>query len=240
RYVRGTGRGKWRDTAARISGPGVAALQYNFAVDWKFMGQPLLCDPVSGIPDGVKDCMRGVTLQMLASGPNDRWGNMTLLFYKAISTARRRIWLQTPYFLPSDGLLKALESVSLAGVDVRVMMPMSADSKILTYASHSYIEECLLAGVKIYLYEAGMLHSKVMIVDDDFSTLGSTNFDFRSMEHNFEENVLLYSAEANEALTRGFEADASECKRLKLADWNRRSRATRALESLCRLLSPIL
>ena len=117
---------------------------------------------------------------------------------------------------------------------------MSADSKILTYASHSYIEECLLAGVKIYLYEAGMLHSKVMIVDDDFSTLGSTNFDFRSMEHNFEENVLLYSAEANEALTRGFEADASECKRLKLADWNRRSRATRALESLCRLLSPIL
>ncbi len=240
RYVRGIGRGKWRDTAARISGPGVAALQYNFAVDWKFMGQPLLCDPVSGIPDGVKDCIRGVTLQMLASGPNDRWGNMTLLFYKAISTARRRIWLQTPYFLPSDGLLKALESVSLAGVDVRVMMPMSADSKILTYASHSYIEECLLAGVKIYLYEAGMLHSKVMIVDDDFSTLGSTNFDFRSMEHNFEENVLLYSAEANEALTRGFEADASECKRLKLADWNRRSRATRTLESLCRLLSPIL
>lgn len=241
RYVSGGSSGKWRDSAARVSGPCVAALQYHFAVDWKFMGHDLLCDPIGGcclrlLPDTVSD----VTLQVLASGPNDRWGNMTLLFYKAISTARRRVWLQTPYFLPSDGLMKALESAALAGVDVRVMMPRRSDSRVLTYASHSYIEECLLAGIKVYLYDAGMLHAKVLIVDDDFSTLGSTNFDFRSLEHNFEENLVMYSREINSRLAASFEEDSRDCSRLKLSEWNRRPRSHRTQESLYRLLSPIL
>lgn len=240
RYMGSFDGGKWRDTAARITGPCVGALQYHFAVDWKFMGHDLLCDPVAGWSkdDGAE--VSDATLQVLASGPNDRWGNMTLLFYKAISTARRRVWLQTPYFLPSDGLMKALESAALAGVDVRVMMPRRSDSRILTYASHSYVEECLLAGVKVYLYDAGMLHAKVLIVDNDFSTLGSTNFDFRSLEHNFEENLVMYSNEANRILAQGFEEDSKDCSKLKIAEWNRRDRRRKVQESIYRLLSPIL
>ncbi|MDE5672506.1 MAG: cardiolipin synthase, partial [Duncaniella sp.] len=205
-----------------------------------FMGHELLCDPIGAVTDVLREGVSNVTMQVLASGPNDRWGNMTLLFYKAISSARRRVWLQTPYFLPSEGLLKALESAALAGVDVRVMIPMRSDSRVLTYASHSYVEECLLAGVKVYLYDAGMLHAKVLIVDDDFSTLGSTNFDFRSLEHNFEENLVMYSPETNRILTKNFEEDSKECVRLKLAEWNRRDRKRKFQESLCRLLSPIL
>lgn len=241
RYVTGGSLGKWRDAAARIMGPCVSALQYHFAVDWKFMGHDLLCDPVKAcaVGEGEAD-VSDATLQVLASGPNDRWGNMTLLFYKAISTARRRVWLQTPYFLPSEGLMKALESAALAGVDVRVMMPRRSDSRILTYSSHSYVEECLLAGIKVYLYDAGMLHSKVLIVDDDFSTLGSTNFDFRSLEHNFEENLVMYAPGANSHLARCFETDMAESTRLRLADWNRRERSRRVQESVYRLLSPIL
>ena len=240
RYMGSFDGGKWRDTAARITGPCVGALQYHFAVDWKFMGHDLLCDPVArwSKDDGAE--VSDATLQVLASGPNDRWGNMTLLFYKAISTARRRVWLQTPYFLPSDGLMKALESAALAGVDVRVMMPRRSDSRILTYASHSYVEECLLAGVKVYLYDAGMLHAKVLIVDNDFSTLGSTNFDFRSLEHNFEENLVMYSNEANRILAQGFEEDSKDCSKLKIAEWNRRDRRRKVQESIYRLLSPIL
>ena len=240
RYVTGGGFGKWRDSVARISGPCVAALQYHFAVDWKFMGHDLLCDPVGGEVRGIGGEVSNVTLQVLASGPNDRWGNMLLLFYKAISTARRRVWLQTPYFLPSEALMKALESAALAGVDVRVMMPRRSDSRILTYASHSYVEECLVAGIKVYFYDAGMLHAKVLIVDDDFSTLGSTNFDFRSLEHNFEENLLMYSPETNAILARSFENDAKESTRLKISDWNRRERKRKIQESVYRLLSPIL
>lgn len=240
RYMGSFDGGKWRDTAARITGPCVGALQYHFAVDWKFMGQDLLCDPVAGCGVDTHAHVADTTLQVLASGPNDRWGNMTLLFYKAISTARHRVWLQTPYFLPSEGLMKALESAALAGVDVRVMMPRHSDSRILTYASHSYVEECLLAGVKVYLYEAGMLHAKVLIVDSDFSTLGSTNFDFRSLEHNFEENLVMYSQGANRILAQGFEEDAKDCMRLKLSEWNRRDRRRKVQESIYRLLSPIL
>ncbi|WP_301746972.1 phospholipase D-like domain-containing protein, partial [uncultured Duncaniella sp.] len=86
----------------------------------------------------------------------------------------------------------------------------------------------------------GMLHAKVLIVDDDFSTLGSTNFDFRSLEHNFEENLVMYAPEANRVLARSFEADAAESTRLRLADWNRRERSRRVQESVYRLLSPIL
>ncbi|MCM1354932.1 MAG: cardiolipin synthase [Staphylococcus sp.] len=240
RYVSGIGGAKWRDTAARVTGPCVAALQYHFAVDWKFMGHDLLCDSVGGRSPRLGDIVAGVPIQVLASGPNDRWGNMTLLFYKAISTAKKRVWLQTPYFLPSEGLMKSLESAALAGVDVRVMIPSHSDSSVLTYASHSYIEECLLAGIKVYLYKAGMLHAKVLIVDDDFSTLGSTNFDFRSLEHNFEENLVMYSPEINSRLMHSFIEDAQECVKLKLTDWNKRNRRRRAKESLCRILSPIL
>ncbi|MDE6860815.1 MAG: cardiolipin synthase [Duncaniella sp.] len=240
RYITGKPFGKWRDTAVRITGPAVAGLQYNFAVDWKFMGHALLCDDVSSTPSPVPGSIGNVMVQLITSGPTNRWGNMLLIFLKAISTAKRRVFLQTPYFLPSDGLLKALESAALSGVDVRVMLPRRSDSWILTYASRSYVEECLLAGIKIYLYEAGMLHGKVLVVDDDFASTGSTNFDFRSFEHNFEENVVTYSEEVNTELAGQFMEDTKECTRLKLAEWNRRPRRDKAKESIFRLLSPIL
>lgn len=240
RYINGRPFKKWRDTAARITGPAVAGLQYNFAVDWKFMGQLLLCDEVSSVAQGRGGAIANVPVQLVTSGPTNRWGNMALLFFKAISNAKRRVLIQTPYFLPSEGLLKALESAALSGVDVRVMLPRQADSTLLTYASQSYVEECLLAGIKIYLYEAGMLHGKVLVVDDDFATLGSTNFDFRSFEHNFEENIVMYSSEAARSLADQFFEDAKECVRVKIGEWNRRPRFDKVRESIYRLLSPIL
>lgn len=240
RYITGKPFAKWRDTAVRITGPAVAGIQYNFAVDWKFMGHALLCDDVNSRPVPLPGSINDVMVQLITSGPTNRWGNMLLIFLKAISTAKRRIFLQTPYFLPSDGLLKALESAALSGVDVRVMLPRRSDSWILTYASRSYVEECLLAGIKIYLYEAGMLHGKVLLVDDVFASTGSTNFDFRSFEHNFEENVVTYSEEVNAALAAQFMEDSNECTRLKLAEWNRRPKSDKAKESIFRLLSPIL
>lgn len=111
---------------------------------------------------------------------------------------------------------------------------------MLRYSSFSYIEECLQAGIKIYLYEAGMLHSKVLIVDDEFSTMGSTNFDFRSFEHNFEGNALLYSKRINAELKHIFQTDLRDSKRVSLPSWHRRPFFQKLLESLLRLLSPIL
>lgn len=242
RYIDGGPFGCWRDMAVRITGPGVLALQRNFAIDWKFMGHDLIIDEsAKPYPLAQRDrSIPDVLVQIISSGPTNRWGNTHMLFIKAISGAKKRIYIQTPYFLPSEGLLTALQCTALSGVDVRVMLPRKSDSAVLTHASTSYVEECLLAGIKVYFYDAGMLHGKVLLVDDDFVTLGSTNFDYRSFEHNFEENIVMYSSEVNAEIAELFKKDQEDCTLIKLSEWNRRRRIRKARESLCRLLSPIL
>ncbi len=227
---------KWRDTHVRVTGPVVAALQYSFAVDWHFMGQPLITEIATMAPPFPGN----IGAQLLTSGPTSQWSNIAFMFHKAIANARRRIYIQTPYFLPTDALLKDLITAALAHVDVRIMVPRKSDSLLLDLASSSYVTECLRAGVKIYLYEAGMLHSKMILIDDEFVTIGSTNFDFRSFEHNFEGNLFFYSRELNERVLEIYKQDLSECTRIQPAQWRHRPIARRALESVVRLLSPIL
>ncbi len=246
RYIDG-GRFKgWRDTAVRVTGSAVAGLQYNFAVDWKFMGHELLVDeqahPAASTPivSEANDTIRDVTVQLVTSGPIDRWGNASMLFMRAISQAKKRVYIQTPYFLPSDGLITALQCASLSGVDVRIMIPRESDSSLLTHASFSYVEECLLAGIKIMLYNGGMLHAKTLLVDDDFATIGSVNFDFRSFEHNFEENIVMYSKDVNSFLANRFAEDSELCTRPRITEWAKRPRPMKIKQALARLLSPIL
>lgn len=226
----------WRDLHARITGPAVRSLHYSFAVDWNFMGHPLL------IPDEVPHRENGIPMgaQTVTSGPMNQWNNVAHTFLKAIAVARRNIYIQTPYFLPTESLLKALQTAALSGVDVRIMIPNRSDSMLLVHASRSYISECLRAGIKFYFYNPGMLHSKLLIVDDEFSSMGSTNFDFRSFEHNFEANLMIYSAEANAALTEIFLADQRHSTRVVASEWRRRKWIHRVIESVVRLLSPIL
>ena len=152
----------------------------------------------------------------------------------------RRIYIQTPYFLPTDSLLKALITAALARVDVRVMLPARSDSFLLDFASASYISQCLGAGVKFYFYRAGMLHTKCIIIDDELTTVGSTNFDFRSFEHNFEANLFIYSKQFNEQMLSVFRADLADSERVVAARWRKRSIVRRAIESVVRLLAPIL
>ena len=228
----------WRDTHLRITGESVAALQYSFAIDWDFTTRNLLTSPTMHYTERPEtpDYM----VQMMSSGPTNRWNNISFVFFKAITLAKRCVYIQTPYFLPSDSLLKALQSVALAGVDVRLMIPRQSDSAMLRLATGSYIKECLLSGIKIYLYEPTIIHAKVLIVDDEFVTTGSTNFDFRSFEHNFEFNVLVYSKEFNSKMKATFEDDMNQCTRLTLSKWKQRPMLQKALESIVRLISPIL
>ena len=158
----------------------------------------------------------------------------------AIGNAKKRVYIQTPYFLPTESMIRSLEAAALSRVDVRVMMPRRSDSLMLTYASYSYIMECLRAGIKIYLYNGGMLHSKTMIIDNDFCSIGSANIDFRSFEHNFESTMFIYSRHANAELTRQFLDDQRESERVSEAAWRNRSKVQKAKESILRPLSPIL
>lgn len=246
----------WRDTHLRVEGPIAQSLSAAFNVDWNFMGYELPPDrkyrmrrkektsghvaPIlnSYAPETVE--VGDIAAQLITSGPTQQWSNISLLFHKIISGATKRIYIQTPYFLPTEGLLKSLQAAALSHVEVRVMLPEKSDSLMLTYASSSYVTECLRAGVKIYFYQPGMLHSKMFIVDDEISSVGSANFDFRSFEHNFEANLMMFSKELNQKLTEMFLKDQDNCRRVVYSEWRERSKGRRMAESLLRLLSPIL
>lgn len=236
RYATGGKFASWRDTHLRITGPAVISLMNSFMIDWSFMGRKLVATPH---PDtGMYPS--NYVMQLLTSGPTMQWDTMEQLFIKAIGGATKRVYVQTPYFLPTEGLLKTLQSASLAGCDVRIMIPTRSDSMLLTYASASYVRECLRAGIKIYMYEAGMLHAKMLLVDDEFVSVGSTNFDFRSFEHNFEANMQIYSNEINRRMVDIFIDDTRSCSRVVATEWNRRPLTRKFMESVMRLMSPVL
>ncbi len=238
RYISGVSYGIWRDTHVKISGPAVGGLQYAFAVDWSFMGQGLLEEKAESRIIHRPNFSSGI--QLMTSGPTNQWSNIAMVLMKAIANAKRCVFIQTPYFLPTESILRNLQAVALSKVDVRLMIPARSDSTLLTYSTFSYIKECLAAGIKVYLYEAGMLHAKTIVVDDEFVSVGSTNIDFRSFEHNFESNVFIYSRDVNRQMRDIFLNDINDCVRLNAADWNKRPRSQKIKESMYRLLSPIL
>lgn len=241
RYIDGCNWGTkhvWRDTHLRISGPAVKAFQHSFALDWSFMKKVILTDPIATDCDNEADADAG--MQLVTSGPMSEWNNIALMMLNAISNAKHCIYLQTPYFLPTESLLKALQTAALSGVDVRIMIPRESDSAMLRLASYSYINECLKARIKFFLYDAGMLHAKTLVIDNEISSVGSTNFDFRSFEHNFEGNVFIYDTAANKRLKEIFIDDLKECTPCDHKTWSRRPKSRRMLESLTRLLSPVL
>ena len=238
RYVYGTEDGMpWRDTHFRLKGDIVESLMYSFAIDWNFLKKHPELPHVDPDPAKIENT---TGVQLVTSGPTGNWNNLSMVFLKAIASARRTILIQTPYFLPTDALLSALQAASLSKVDVRIMIPEKTDSVLLHYASFSYVTQCLKAGIKVYLYEPGMLHSKTMIVDDGFVTAGSTNFDFRSFENNFECNLMIYDADLNRKMRDIFFDDLKKCRKLSLVKWRKRPLGQRFLESLLRLVSPIL
>ena len=238
RYVYGReDGGVWRDTHFRLEGDIVESLLFSYVVDWNFRNQvhPMnypKCPQVSFRND--------VGMQLVTSGPLSQWDNLALCFLKAISSATKCIYIQTPYFLPTDALQHALEAAALSKIDVRIMIPRRSDSRMLQWASSSFVTQCLKAGIKVYLYNPGMLHAKAMIIDDNLVTAGSTNFDFRSFENNFECNLFVYDKEFNQRMRNIFFSDMSQCTKLTYTSWRERPVLQRGMESVVRLVSPIL
>lgn len=238
RYIEGLGGGvQWRDTHLRVKGEIVESLLYSFVIDWNFLKKEPTLPPIRA-KESTLDNHTG--LQLITSGPMEQRDNLALVYLKTITNASKCIYIQTPYFLPTDSLLHALKSAALSNVDVRIMIPSKCDSRMLEYAGFSYITECLQSGIKVYLYDPGMLHAKMMVIDDSFVTTGSVNFDFRSFENNFESNLLIYDEATNRKMKDIFFDDLQKCTKLKLSDWRKRPLLQRFCESILRLLSPIL
>lgn len=237
RYYNGVSWGRWRDTHLRIDGMAVNALQMSFFVDWYYATRELVSNAVY-FP---KVLRQGTTdVQIVTSYPMGEWKTIMQGLLQVISQSRRYLYIQTPYFLPTEPILMALRNAALAGVDVRLMVPLRGDSLLVDLASHSYYKEAMTAGIKIYQYEAGYLHSKVVLADDNFVTVGSTNIDFRSFEHNFEINAFIYDPEVVREMKRIFMNDLEHSRRVVASEWKKRPLWNRFWESLVRLLSPLL
>ena len=237
RYVRGTQWGTWRDTHFRIEGSGAAGLQASFLSDWSattktHISGPEYYPPVGHFTDDI--------LQIAPSGPFGKWRALLQADSYAIARARQRIWIQTPYYLPSEVLNTALQEAALAGIDVHLMLPARSDSKVVDLATHSYLDDMMKAGVKISFYKPGFLHSKLLIIDDMLSVIGSANMDFRSFEHNFEINAFVYDREFASRMAAIFEDDLTHCHTVTPGEWFTRPRTRRVAESLMRVFSPLL
>ena len=204
RYVKGTKDLPWRDTMVGISGPGVYALQRLFLIDWYFVDRTLLSNrkyyPSSTLQlaTDLWSPARQTSptlLQAVSSSPVVPYPEIMQGFVRIIHSAKKYIYIETPYFMPTEPVLFALKTAAASGIDVRILVPQQNDAWFAEWAGRSYLREAVEAGIKVNLYTAGFLHSKLMVCDDSIATCGSVNVDFRSFENNFEANVFFYGEE---------------------------------------------
>ncbi len=232
---------QWRDIGAVIRGPAVRDLQVIFLDDWAFAteeaGPPGHLFPSFAPVPGISE--RTGMLQVVTSGPDRALRPIYQGVFTAFTSARRRIWIATPYFVPDDAIRTSLENAALRGIDVRLVVPEKSDLRMVWLAGRSYFDDLMLSGVKIYLYRHTNIHSKVLIIDDDVGVVGSSNVDIRSFFLNFELGVFLYGEREIAQLASAFEEDISRSLRLDPAGFSRRPRMTRFLEDTCRIFSPL-
>lgn len=242
RYVKGMRNDTlpWRDTHMRLRGSIVYALQRAFLVDWYFVDRTLVTNRKYYPPMPWKisnDCLA----QMVTSSPIAPWPDIMQGYVRILLEARRYVYMETPYFLPTETVMSAMRIAALAGVDVRIMIPRHGDAKFVEWASRSYVFQTIQAGVKVYLYRTGFNHSKLLVCDDSVCTCGSTNIDFRSFENNFEANAFIYDRETALHVKQIFMDDVEHCMFVTERMLNhKRPFFKRLWESLVRLLSPLL
>ena len=159
---------------------------------------------------------------------------------KMITAARRNVYIQTPYFVPDASILESLKMASLAGVDVRVMIPCKPDHMFVYWATYAYVGELLSSGARVFIYDNGFLHAKTMVVDGEVASIGSANFDMRSFKLNFEANAIIYDAAEAYKIEAIFENDMACCRELTKALYRKRSPVIKFKESVSRLLSDLL
>ena len=239
RYVKGIKKLAWRDTHVKITGAAVYGLQRAFLVDWFFVSRELITNhvyyPVSKVAEN--DSL----IQIVTSSPTSLWPEIEQGYLRVLASAKQYVYMETPYFLPTDPILFAMRTAALSGVDVRLMIPYETDTKIVEWASRTYVLATVKAGVKVYLYKAGFNHSKLLVADDSIATIGSTNVDFRSFENNFEANAFFYDKKIALEVKDIFLKDQEESVVLEdVRNLTHRSFLQRLWESMVRLLSPLL
>jgi cardiolipin synthase A/B len=229
--------GDWADAQLRVQGRVVEVFQQIFAEDWFFATgreNPLHHPPQEKGRD------EKILAQVLRGGPDEDDHAMLRSNLLLVAAAKERLWISTGYFVPGETMQTALQVVAAKGVDVRLLVSAKSQHPHLVSAGRSYYDALLRQGVRIFEYSRGINHSKFMIIDDGWSTVGSSNLDERSMRLNFELNLLMHHPETNRELSRIFEESVAGSKEIDIEEFDRRPLSQKLLESTLRPLSPIL
>lgn len=225
----------WRDTHVEVRGPVVQCVQAPFLEDWHWAsGQAM---GLNWNPQCAED--GDVAAACIPTGPADELETGTLWFLHAINSATKRLWIVSPYFVPDEQLMSALQSAALRGVDVRVLIPQKPDHLMVYLSGISYLEEAEAAGIRMFRYQPGFLHQKVMLIDDHSSSIGTSNLDNRSMRLNFEVTMLLVSRQFALEVEAMLERDFANSKEVFATEYTERSLPFRFLVRLCRLAAPV-
>lgn len=230
--------GYWRDTHLKITGSAVFDLQTRFFLDWRNASKEdvYFDDKYFSIKAGNGNA----GIQIITSGPDSSMEQIKQNYVKMINSARRSIYIQSPYFIPDASVMEALKIAALSGIDIRIMIPNMPDHPFVYWATYCHAGELLKYGVKIYTYENGFLHAKTIVVDDTIASVGTANFDVRSFKLNFEANALIYNSEVAYDLQTAFLNDINLCYELTRELYLERRWTVKFKESVSRLLSPLL
>jgi len=231
-------KGFWRDTHLKIEGESVKMFQAIFLVDRYMISKHIFKDLEPFFPDTQE--RKGAYVQIATNSPESDAANVLNAYFTAITTAKRSIKLVSPYFIPEDTLLMALKNAALGGVDIEIILPGITDSTFVQMSARSYVEQLLHDGIKVYFYQKGFIHAKILLVDEMFSMVGTANFDYRSLAHNFEVNTLIYDQAINADLEKQFEKDKQDADLIVLSQWRKRSIKNKLFESVARLTAPLM
>ncbi|HPT43265.1 MAG TPA: cardiolipin synthase [Paludibacteraceae bacterium] len=237
RYLYGSKLGEWRDTVMRIEGAGVHGIQKLFLADWYFVERKLItAGKYFPEPERYDENL----VQLVSSGPDTDWQSIMQGIAAAIMAAEKYVYIHTPYFMPNELVSGCIQMAALSGTEVRLMIPEKSDAPLSDLSSSSYLGDMMEAGVRVFIYKKGFLHSKAIVLDDFVSIIGSTNMDDRSFDQNFEANAFVYDTETALQLKQLFINDLNMCEELTYDAWNNRKRRQKLKESFARLFSPLM
>lgn len=231
--------GYWRDTHLRLTGDIVYSLQDRFIMDWNSQHKEEITKLVQDYyPKAISSGK--VASQFVTSGPDERKQQVKLAYLKMINGAEHEIIIQTPYYIPDTTIHDALKLALMSGVAVKLMIPNKPDHPFVYWATYYYAASLLKHGAEVFTYENGFIHAKMIVVDGSYTSIGSTNFDNRSFQLDFEGNVMLYNRILSQRFRDNFMEDLKVSKALTLTDYEKRSSFVRLREGLARLISPLL
>lgn len=230
--------GYWRDNHLRIKGNAVQSMQMRFFSDWNYSSPNKIDYEYRYYP--AMSIQSDTGIQIVSSGPDSEEMYIKNAYLKMITSAKKNIYIQTPYFVPDQSFMECLKIAALSGVDVNIMIPNKPDHIFVYWASYSYIGELLKSGVKAYTYEGGFLHAKTLIIDEEIASVGTANMDIRSFQLNFEINAFVYDETVASSLTYFFKEDLKNSLEITKERYESRSKIIKIKESIARLLSPVL